>query len=169
MKVFQIAALSAAAALMLCGTALAAPIAPRAPLSKDGKQLYAYEHKTPKPCPDAAVVGLPAYPGALCLGMTTDVTKGVPASHRMYPQVVLVSSAPLAKVAAWYRAHLGKSWVYDPQVKHFTHPGWSIAHAMREPSVFLQPIDKMHQPFGAAFFVLGHPKTQISLRYKPKD
>ena len=59
------AALCAGAALALSTAAFAKPVAPMPPLSKDGKQYYAYTHKKQQPCPDAAAVGVAAYPGSL--------------------------------------------------------------------------------------------------------
>jgi hypothetical protein len=166
MKQVLTAALCAGAALAICTTAYAAPYAPVPPLSKDGKQMLAFTHKSPAKCPDASAVDIPAYPGSLCLGMVT-MTSG-PASKRWYPRVKIVSTAPLSTVTAWYKSHLGKGWVYDPRIKHFAPPGWSFRTAARTQSVFFQPIDKTHQPMGAAFFKLGDAKTEITITYKPK-
>lgn len=167
MKKLLTAALCAGAALALTTTAFAKPFAPTPPLSKDGKEMVAYTHKSsPTQCPDAAAVDIPAYPGAMCIGMIV-MTSGPP-SKRWYPRVKIVSTDPIPKVAAWYKTHLGKGWAYDPQIKHFAPPSWSIRTSGRTESVFFQPITKMRQPMGAAFFKLGDAKTEITITYKPK-
>ena len=161
-------ALVAGAAAMLASAALAAPIALMPPLSKDGKQFYAVTHKKQQPCPEAAVVGVPAYPGSLCLGVIKVEGDNAPPSKRLYPKVVLVSAAPPAKVSAWYKTHLPKSWSHNSKATHFTPPGWSMARIGHEASLYLEPVDKMHPVFGAAFFKTGPIKTAITIYYKPQ-
>lgn len=165
MKQVLTTALIAGAGLALSTAAFAGPYAPTPPLSKDGKQMAAYTHKPPTQCPDASAVDIPAYPGAMCLG-TIKMTSG-PVSKRWYPRVKIVSTDPIPAVAAWYKSHLGKGWVYDAQIKHYTRPGWTIANSGRRESVFFEPIDKTHQPLGAAFYKLAGAKTEITITYKP--
>ena len=81
---------------------------------------------------------------------------------------MLVSAAPLAKVSAWYTAHLPKGWSYNAKATHFTPPGWSMKRIGHEASLYLETVDKMHPVFGAAFFKTGPVKTEITIYFKPQ-
>ncbi len=73
----------------------AQPIAPRVPVTKEGK-LINYDWKGT--CPSESKVGVPAYPGSLC-------TKAAMFNNSS-GFVELMTSANVAEVVSWYSGHL---------------------------------------------------------------
>lgn len=167
-KIASFLSIATCAALALGGVAVAAPIAPHAALSKLGKQIMAAQHKTqPDKCPDAASVGIPAYPDSLCIGIVTVTAKGVPADRLPWPRVNLVSKSPTDQVQKWYADRL-KGWKYDPKMKHFVRPGWTFRRMMFEPDVIVKPATKSSLALYGMAFDLSGAKTLITIAYKAK-
>lgn len=92
----------------------AASIAPRVPVTKEGK-LINYDWKGS--CPDEKAVGVPAYPRSVC-------TKAASLS-KSSAVVELLSDADAAEVVSWYAKHLsgwGHTKVASGEII-FTPPG----------------------------------------------
>ncbi len=110
-KYFPIAV--AAVLVFSTGLALAAPIAPRVPVTKSGKAInYGWKGE----CPDESLVGVPAYPGSLC----TKAAKFNNASAF----VELVTGAGAGAVVSWYSGHLS---------------GWGNKKVMSGDVIFVPP------------------------------
>lgn len=134
MKINRIAAAAAFACLVsisLC--ALAAPIAPHPPFSGLAKRMMAAHPEAggPPPCPDAAVVPVPAYPESYCVEFRPSNDARVPA------YVELLSTAPVKTVRLWYAKHL-KGWQDKHGDGRFTPVGWSIGQSPFEPVVTVE-------------------------------
>lgn len=145
--------------------ALAVPIAPHPPYSKLARQVQAAQPgKKVKSCPDAATVGIPAYPGSFCVAYTQIGSNG----HKDLPLVILVSKADPETVRHWYAEHLS-GWQYDPQLHHFVRPGWSLRHFLDEPEVHVVKATDQHLALYRVGFVLKGMHTFYQIRYVPHD
>lgn len=113
--------------------AMAAPIAPHPPFSKLAKRMMAVHPEAggPPPCPDAAVVPVPAYPGSYCVEFTPSNDARMPA------YVELLSTAPVKTVRLWYAKHL-KGWQDKYGAGRFTPVGWSRNKGPFEPVVTVE-------------------------------
>lgn len=165
MKVNSIAATLAFAGLIstsIC--AVAAPIAPHPPFSKLAKRMIAAHPEAggPPPCPDAAVVQIPAYPGSYCVEFTPSGGKNMPA------YVELLSTASVKTVRQWYAKHL-KGWEDKYGAGRFTPVGWSRSKGPFEPDVVVETAKNSQILIDhAKEYDFAGIRTHIRIRYAPK-
>lgn len=143
------------AGLCLATAAKAAPIAPYPPPGNPAKAA---------PCPEAGLVGIPAYPGAYCVEYTPykAYKKG-----DMLPIVDLISKAPPEKVEQWYAEHL-KGW--QQSNGFFTPPGWSRSRFPFERHVMVEKASD-YQNFSVYQndYNLSGIQTHIEIRFAPRE
>lgn len=139
---------------------MAAPIAPKAPVTKLGK--YGVIRAT-GPCPAEKEVGVPAYPGSVCLKSG--------AFNSTMAFVELMSSDNAKKITDWYAKHLN-GWVRVKAVTGdivFTPPGerTNAANAyFSEIHVSVTKLKKSESKLKKSFFVFkGTPASIISIGY----
>lgn len=149
---------------------LASPIAPHPPLSDMAKKIEAARSakggKGPAavpPCPDAAVVGIPAFPGSWCVAKLTIRASG----GKTLPELVLVSRAAPATVRHWYAQHLS-GWQYDARLHHFVHPGWTLARFLDEPEVHIAKATAQKRVLYRMSYDLAGVRTEMVIRYAPR-
>jgi hypothetical protein len=151
-------------ALFVCvlwmDSAISAPLAPKAPITQFGKNSVL---RADGPCPDQQTVGVPAYPGSVCLKS---------ASFDTFTAVVTLMTADDAlKVANWYAKHLS-DWVRTKTISGnivFTPPGErtnpTIA-AFTKIHISVKPLDKAHSQIQKSLYVFkGAPASIISIQY----
>ena len=109
------------------------------------------------------MVGIPAYPGSLCVSYTGISSNG----RKDLPLVTLVSKADPKAVRQWYAEHLS-GWQYDPQLHHFVRPGWSLDHFLDEPEVHIVKATDQHLALYRMAFVLKGMHTFYQIRYAPQ-
>jgi hypothetical protein len=157
-------ALSTGVALFVCvlwaNAVISAPIAPKAPITKFGKDSVL---RTDKPCPDEKLVAVPAYPDSVCLKA---------ASFDTFTAVVTLMTADDAdKVANWYAKHLDR-WTMTKTISGdivFTPLGErtnpTIA-AFTKVHVIVKPLDKASSQLKKSLYVFkGIPASIISIQY----
>jgi hypothetical protein len=157
-------AFSTSVALFVCifwvNSAISAPIAPKAPISKFGKDSVL---RTDKPCPDEKLVAVPAYPDSVCLKA---------ASFDTFTAVVTLMTADDApKVANWYEKHLDR-WTRTKTISGdivFTPPGErtnpTIA-AFTKVHVTVKPLDEANSKLKKSLYIFkGIPASIISIQY----
>ena len=157
-------AFSTSVALFVCvlwmNSAISAPLAPKAPITKFGKNSVL---RAVGPCPDQKTVGVPAYPGSVCLKA---------ASFDTFTAVVSLMTADDAhKVADWYEKHLDR-WTRTKTISGnivFTPPGErtnpTIA-AFTKVHVTIKPLDEAHSQLKKSLYVFkGTPASIISIQY----
>ena len=157
-------ALSTSVALFVCvlwaNSAMSAPIAPKAPVTKFGKNSVL---RTDKPCPDAKLVAVPAYPGSVCLKASDFDT--------FTAKVTLMTADDANKVADWYAKQL-RSWTKTKTISGnivFTPPGErtnpTIA-AFTKVHVAVKPLDEANAKLKKSLYVFkGVPASIISIQY----
>lgn len=140
--------------------ALAAPIAPKAAVTKDGKMLnYGFAG----PCPEQKAVGVSAFPGSVCYKAA--------ALSKKTAFVDLMTAAKPAKVADWYGKHLN-GWTRTKAVSGeivFTPPGErtnSAIAAFTDVHVSVKRLSKGMAKLKKMFYTFkGTPATVISISY----
>lgn len=144
-------------------SANAAPIAPRAQVTKDGKLLN-YDWKGA--CPDEKAVGVPAYPDSVCI-------KAAP-FNKSSAFVDLMSGADAVSVAAWYAKHL-HGWRRTKSATGdivFTPPGESSNDATAEFSdvhVSIQALSPTQARLKKMIYEFdGTPATVVDIWYSLK-
>ena len=158
-----IAALALAGLVSTSIPARAVPIAPHPPFRKLARKIRAAQSgEKVKSCPDAATVGIPAYPGSFCIAYV-----GIGSNrHKDLPLVILVSTDYPKTVRQWYARHLS-GWQYDPQLHHFVRPGWSFRHFLDEPEIHIIEANDQHLALYRMAFVLKGIHTFYQIRYVP--
>ena len=140
--------------------AVSAPIAPKAPVTKFGKNSVL---RADGPCPDEKKVGIPAYPDSVCLKA---------ASFDTFTAFVNLMTADDADtVANWYEKHL-HGWIRTKTISGnivFTPPGErtnpTIA-AFTKVHVTVKKLDKANSELKKSLYVFkGVPASVISIQY----
>jgi hypothetical protein len=148
------------ACILWINSAMAAPIAPKAPVTKLGK--YGVVRAT-GPCPDEKAVGVPAYPGSVCLKSA--------AFNADNAFVDLMSADNASKVSDWYAKHL-HGWVKTKSVTGaivFTPPGERTNNAIAEFTdvhVTVKMLKKSESKLKKRFYVFaGTPASVVAIQY----
>lgn len=148
------------ASALWVNNASAAPIAPKAPVTKQGEYSVL---RADGPCPDEKAVGVPAYPGSVCLKAATFDT--------FTAFVNLMTTDDVTKVADWYAKHL-RGWTRTRTLSGdivFTPPGErtnpTIA-AFTKVHVLVEKLEKAKSQLKKSFYVFeGIPASLISIHY----
>jgi hypothetical protein len=155
-------------ALSVSTTVAAKPYAPVPPHSADGKAYLndaAAGSLGDVPEPDAGVVNVPVFPGALFINASAG---GRSAAGNVLPTITLVTTATPDQVDEWYKTHL-QGWTWDGDFELFVKGDHGLNDFRRlfsTPHVFVQQASA-EDPEYDDYQVRGiHARIEIA--YRPR-